>query len=86
MREPTDDRGDADVGHHFEGKRRTKNDTGVAAGQIVRKQGKRNGRQASAGEGDNLCREKLTIRPILEWRRHVHRLPNFPQRLQISQK
>jgi hypothetical protein len=38
--EPTDDRGDADVGHHFEGKRRTKNDTGVAAGQIVRKQGK----------------------------------------------
>jgi len=51
MREPTDDRGDADVGHHFEGKRRTKNDTGVAAGQIVRKQGQRNGRQASTCEG-----------------------------------
>ena len=69
-----------------EGRARAKNDTGVAASQIVRKQGKRNGRQASAGEDDNLCREKLTIRPILEWRRHVHRLPNFPQRLQISQK
>ena len=62
-----------------EGRARAKNESD-------RQQGKRNGRQASAGEGDNLCREKLTIRPILEWRRHVHRLPNFPQRLQISQK
>ncbi len=81
MCEAAHDRRNANIGQHFEGKRRAEHDAGVTAGQIVRQQGERNGGEARACEGDNLRREKPTIRPISEWRRHVHRLPNFPQRL-----
>ena len=43
------------------------NASGVTAGQVVRQQGECDGGQARAREGDDLRREKPTIRPIPEW-------------------
>ena len=77
LRDGAGDGRNGDICNHLDRKRRSENDPGVGAGEIVGKEGERHGGKARACEGDNLRSEKMAVCAVLQYGEHD--LRRFPK-------